>query len=224
MRTGRAGRCAWIAACSGALWWACGVAGCSSAGIAVREQLGFPKREQLVNRVQEARDGQEEAKEQFASALEEFLALTGADGGELEPVYARLKRELDRSKDRAEAVRERIGAVERVANALFAEWRGELDDYTNAELRRASEDQLARTQQRYEELLAAMKRAESKMDPVLAAFNDQVLFLKHNLNARAIASLETTRASLEEEIGALIAEMERSIAEANAFIDEMGTE
>ena len=194
---------------------------CASTGIAVREQLGFPKREQLVNRVQEARDGQEAAKEQFASALEEFLALTGVDGGELEQTYSRLNRELDRSKDRAETVRQRIRDVERVADALFKEWRAELDQYTSADLRRASEDQLERTQDRYDDMLAAMKRAESKMDPVLAAFNDQVLFLKHNLNARAIASLQTTMASLEDEIGALIAEMERSIAEANSFIDEM---
>jgi hypothetical protein len=195
--------------------------GCSSAKIALGEQFGYAKREQLVDRVQEARDGQEEAKEQFASALEEFLALTNADVGDLEKTYARLKREFERSESKAESVRERIDDVERVAGALFKEWERELGEYTSDELRRASERSLERTRDRYEELLGAMRRAEAKMTPVLDAFRDQVLFLKHNLNARAIAALEGTVASLESEIAALIAEMDASIAEANAFIDEM---
>jgi hypothetical protein len=32
-----------------------------------------------------------------------------------------------------------------------------------------------------------MLKAEQKIQPVLGAFRDQVLFLKHNLNANAIA-------------------------------------
>jgi len=195
--------------------------GCASTGIAVREQLGYAKREQLVNRVEETRDAQEQAKEQFATTLDELKSLTGFDGGELESAYNRLKRELDRSADRAERVRNRIDSVERVADALFKEWEGELEEFSSESLRRASEDQLLETRSRYEEVVAAMRRAESKMDPVLVAFNDQVLFLKHNLNARAIASLDETVVELEADIATLIRDMEASIAEANQFIDSM---
>ncbi|MEC9373762.1 MAG: DUF2959 family protein, partial [Planctomycetota bacterium] len=173
---------------------------CAGTRIELAESFGYAKREQLVDRVQDARDGQEAAKEQFASALEEFLALTQVEGGELESTYSRLSRELDRSESRANQVRERITSVERVANALFREWRDELDDYTNADLRRASERQLTDTQQTYDRLIEAMRRAESKMDPVLNAFRDQVLFLKHNLNARAIASLSDTFAGVEADV------------------------
>ncbi len=195
--------------------------GCS--GIAIREKLGYAKREQLVSRVEETRDAQESAKTQFASTLEELQSLSGVDGGELESAYSRLRRELERSESRAESVRERIRAVERVGEALFEEWEDELGEYESADLRRASEAQLDATRDRYEELTRAMRRAESKMEPVLAAFGDQVLFLKHNLNARAVASLDRTVADLEGEIAALIADMEASIAEANSFIDEMGS-
>jgi hypothetical protein len=68
-----------------------------------------------------------------------------------------------------------------------------------------------------------MKAAEAKMDPVLAAFKDQVLFLKHNLNARAIASLQDTVGRVESDVQRLVAEMEASINEANTFIQQMGT-
>lgn len=198
------------------------LAGCSSTGIALREQMGYAKREQLVDRVQDARDEQEEAKEQFASTLEEFKALTGFDGGDLEKTYNRLKRESDRSEDAADDVRGRIKGIERVADAMFREWERELDEYQTASLRTASEAQLRDTKARYGQLIRAMKDAESRMDPVLAAFNDQVLFLKHNLNARAIQSLDSTVLELEGEVDRLIEEMNASIGEANAFIESMG--
>ncbi len=200
-----------------------GLPGCSSTGIAVREMFGQAKREQLVDRVEDARDEQEAAKEQFVTTLEEFKALTGYDGGELEDVYDRLRTQLDRSESRAGGVRSKVRDVQRVADAMFGEWEEELDQYESESLRRASEQQLYDTKRSYSELIDAMQRAEATMEPVLAKFRDQVLFLKHNLNARAIASLETSVGELEGEIGALIAEMEASIAEADTFIASMGS-
>ena len=66
-----------------------------------------------------------------------------------------------------------------------------------------------------------MQRAEARIDPVLAAFRDQVLFLKHNLNAQAIASLETELVSVRTDVSSLLKAMEVSIAEANDFIKDM---
>jgi chromosome segregation ATPase len=171
--------------------------------------------------VQEARDDQQEAKAQFATALDEFLALPEVEAGELEATYRELQRQLERSEARASDVRGRIDAVERVATALFKEWDRELEDYENESLREASARQLRETRGLYDRLITKMRAAEQSMDPVLGAFRDQVLFLKHNLNARAIASLSESFGDLESQIGALIREMEASIEEANAFIDQM---
>ncbi len=204
---------------------ACGLVvvsgGCSSATIAIKESLGHPKREQLVARVKDARDGQEAAKQQFASALDEFLSVTGTSGGDLELKYKKLQAGYDRSVSRADGVHGRIKDVERVADALFKEWKNELTQYSSENLRQASQRELDATQQKYQGLLGAMKSAEAKMAPVLSAFKDQVLFLKHNLNARAIASLQGNVVQFQSDVGTLIKEMEASIAEANSFIDEM---
>ena len=197
--------------------------GCASTSIALRESFGTPKREQLVDRVDETRDAQESAKEQFASTLDELKSLSAYEPGELDGAYNRLKSQLDRAETRAGKVSGKIKSVDRVANALFAEWESELSEFSTESLRNASARQLDDTKSRFGDVLYAMRKAESKMSPVLAAFNDQVLFLKHNLNARAIASLDSTLLELETEIGALIADMEASIAEANAFIDDMST-
>jgi DNA repair exonuclease SbcCD ATPase subunit len=194
------------------------LASCQTAYYVTMEKLGYPKRDLLVSRVRQARDSQQEAKEQFQSALEHFSAVVHFRGGELEAKYNELRAELDRSEARASTVHQRIAAVEDVAEALFKEWEAELAQYTQEALRRASARQLAQTRQRYTPLMSAMKRAEAKMEPVLAAFRDHFLFLKHNLNARAIASLRQEGIAVETDITGLIRAMEASIAEADAFI------
>jgi hypothetical protein len=188
------------------------------------EQFGVHKRDILVDRVEDAREAQDDAREQFASALEEFASVVDYDGGDLEEIYEGLNAEFERSEDRAEDVRERIEAVERVSEALFDEWSEELEQYSNASLRRDSERQLRETRQRYEELVAAMWRAESRIAPVLDAFRDQVLYLKHNLNARAIAALRSELGSIESDVRVLLADMEAAIAESDRFIADMRTE
>jgi len=197
------------------------ITGCRSAYYKTMEAFGQHKRDLLVNRVENARDAQEDAKEQFKSALEKFTDVVEFSGGKLQDKYDQLKSELDKSKSKAESVRSRIDGIENVAKALFKEWENELEQYANDELRRSSEQKLKQTRQRYSQLIVAMKRAESKIEPVLTAFNDQVLFLKHNLNAQAIASLHNELASIEVNIATLIKEMEASIAEANEFIKAM---
>jgi septal ring factor EnvC (AmiA/AmiB activator) len=193
--------------------------GCSKAYYATWEKLGWEKRDILVDRVEDARDAQTDAKEQFTDALEQFRSVIAFDAGELDDQYDALSRELSDSQRRADAVTDRIAAVEKVADDLFAEWEQELDQYNSDDLRRRSRDQLTATRDRYDQMLAAMQRAEAKMQPVLDVFEDQVLFLKHNLNARAIASLEDVAADLDEEVAALVEDMQTSIDEANAFID-----
>ncbi len=200
------------------------LAGCTSQRIALSEKFGYAKREQLVDRVEDARDGQEAAKKQFESALKEFLAVTAVSGAELrelEAQYDKLNREYERSESRAKDVHNRIGKVRQVADALFQEWRLELDQYSNADLRRHSERQLADTRRQYDRLIEVMETAEARMTPVLAAFKDQVLFLKHNLNARAISSLQQNADRIQSDVGSLVRDMEASIAEANAFIRQM---
>ncbi len=200
---------------------------CSTATIAAKEALGYAKREQLVDRVGDARDAQGQAKQQFADALEQFLSVTGVGGSpstkDLESRYAKLKDALAASEKRASAVRGRITDTKNVAEALFKEWNKELAQYSSPAMKQASQRQLEDTKRQYERLIGAMDDAAAKMDPVLAAFRDQVLFLKHNLNARAIASLQGVSETLGADVAALIKEMETSIAEADTFIAAMKT-
>jgi len=197
------------------------LAACQSAYYGTMERLGVPKREIMVSRISEAQEAQEEGQEQFKDALEQFRSVINFDGGELQAVYDRLDAEFQDSEAAAERIRNRIRAVEDVADALFDEWEDELDLYSNDSLRRDSERQLQDTRQRYQRLLSAMERAEDTIDPVLDNLRDNVLYLKHNLNARAVASIRGELDTINADVDRLIQAMEEAIAESDRFISEM---
>ena len=176
------------------------------------------KRDILKDNVQEARDEQKKAAEQFKDALTRLRELYGSPGGDLEKLYDRLQADFNKSTSRANAVRERIGKVETVSSDLFKEWEGEIGTMQNAALAADSRNKLRETREKYESLHSAMKRAEASMDPVLAQFHDQVLYLKHNLNAQAIGALKGETMDIEKEIQKLIADMNSSIEEADRFV------
>src|SRR5688500_103816 len=186
------------------------------------EGMGYAKRERLVDNVKEARQEQVDAKKQFASALDEFKSVVNFQGGDLEAVYNKLNKAYERADGQAAQVNEKITGVKRVASALFEEWGGEINQMKDdPSLKRQSQELYDKTKDSYKEMISRMDSAAATMDPVLSKFKNRVLFIKHNLNAQAIASLKGTELELGSDIDRLIKEMEASIAEADAFIKEI---
>ena len=191
---------------------------CQSTYYAAMEKVGYAKRDILASRVKSARDAQQDAKQEIVSALEQFSRTVNFQGGELEAQYKRLDGKLNDSEEAAAKVKSRIADVQDVADALFREWRQELAQYSSADLRRRSEQQLGATQARYSQMLGAMKQAESRMEPALRPLRDQVLFLKHNLNARAVGALKGEVAKVDAEVDRMVADINRAVAEADRFV------
>jgi len=196
-----------------------GLSACDTVYMATMDKIGYAKRDILSSRVKSARDAQEDAKKDIQSALEQFGKVVVYQGGDLEATYKKLS-----SEDSAETVRKRIRDVESVADALFSEWETELGHYSSADLRRKSEAKLSQTKTRYKDMLGAMNRAEQRIDPVLKPLRDQVLYLKHNLNARALAAMKGELAKVDAQVDRLVRDMNRSIAEADKFIQAMEKE
>ncbi len=197
------------------------LAACQAAYYEAAEQVGIHKRDILVDRVEDSRDAQQEAEEQFLSALDQLSELTNFDGGDLEDMYEAMAEEYEDAEDAAREVRDRIDAVEDVAEALFEEWQEEIEQFSSARMKADSQAKLRETRRRYDQMVAALRRSEAKMDPVLVALKDNVLYLKHNLNARAVASLKVEFSAIEDDIESLIAEMRKAIASSDAFIASM---
>ena len=201
-----------------------GFSGCSTMYYGTMEKLGVHKRDIMVDRVKEARDTQNEAKEQFLTAMDQFKRVVNFQGGDLEKEYNKLNATLKKSESKAADVRDRIRAVEDVSDALFSEWRSEIKQYSSDTLRRSSQRKYDTTKKKYEELIKAMKRAEAKLEPALVPLRDQVLFMTHNLNARAIAGLSEEVISVQTNVDKLVKDMESAIAKADAFIASLQSE
>lgn len=204
-----------------ALLIALSLSSCSTAYYAAMEKIGIPKREILTSRVENAKDAQVDAQEQFKDALEAYQSVVHFDAGDLGEKYETLKSEYENSMSTAKNVSDRIEKVENVAEALFDEWEEELETYSNASLRANSQRKLRATRSEYSRLLSSMHQAEEKIEPVLTVLHDQVLFLKHNLNTTAIGSLEGEVDVIRADVDQLVVALEKSIDEANIFIDTL---
>lgn len=198
--------------------------GCSSMYYGTMESLGVHKRDIMVDRVKEARDTQNETKQQFLTAMEQFKSVVNFQGGDLEKQYNQLNNTLQKSESKAHEVRKRIRSVESVSEALFAEWKAEIKKYNNDTLRNLSQQKYDRAKSKYTELIASMKKAETKLEPALIPLRDQVMFMKHNLNAKAIAGLSDEVVGVQTNVDELIRDIESAIAQADSFIASLQTE
>ncbi len=194
--------------------------GCQRTYYGFWEKLGKEKRHILKDRVEDVRDEQEKAQEEFKEVLARVKEIYGFEGGKLEDFYDRLKDDYEDCELRAAAVRERIDEAESVAEALFREWEAEINEINNMEYREKSRRSLNDTRARYARLQATMEQAEGRMEPVLQNLKDYTLFLKHNLNARAIGALGQEVESIEIEVQSLIRDIRRSINEADDFLKD----
>lgn len=197
--------------------------GCASVQYSALEKVGIHKRDILVDRVEDARDSQSETRENLVSAYEQLSQLVGHDGGELEAKYKRLNKDVERSRESVEELDERLESIDRVSEDLFEEWEAELELYNNSTLRAEQEKNLAQSRKQFRKMRDRMQVARNRVDPVMAVLNDNVLYLKHSLNAQAVAALRGEASKLEGEVEALIRDMQIAIDEADAFIDKMRT-
>ncbi len=204
-----------------ALTVALGVSGCTSAYYSVMQKLGKEKRDILVQRVKDSKKDQEDTKEKLQTTMESFQALTGFQGGSLEKSYKKLNGDYESAADQVQKLHDRIQSIDKVSNDLFNEWQNEINQMGNAKLKAQSSAMLRDSKSKNAVFLTAMHNTEARITPVMAAFHDQVLFLKHNLNARAIGSLKGTSAKMDTDVTALKKSIDASMAEADNLINSL---
>ncbi len=197
-------------------------AGCQSLyDKSLEKFFGVEKRELLKKAVESVNSDQKKAQEEFKDALTVLKELYAFEGGDLERVYNKFKASYTDAQVQSDAVHKRIANMERTARSLFSEWNAEIRQYTNAAMAEDSKAQLAETKNRYTQLSRSVRESERSMKPVLKQLNDNVLYLKHNLNASAIGSLKGESALIESQIDELIKKMNASMEESDAFIKTM---
>lgn len=189
-----------------------------------KESIGEHKRDIVVYQVEQACTSLQETRNEFEDALGKFRSLVNVNESALEHKYNLLNRQYQFCRSKSDSVTDRIRAIEEVSYALFTEWENELNEYTDRNLRHNSKQQLKTAKQNYQRLIKTMRLAEARIQPVLLAFKDQVLYLKHNLNARAISALQHEFIEIGIDISQLIHAMELTIVEASQFVSVLSSQ
>ncbi len=196
------------------------ISGCSSVYYSAMEKIGKEKRDILIDNVEDVQESQTKAQEEFKDALTKIKELYSFDGGKLETFYNELKDSYEDCNSRADQINQRINNVQQVAKDLFKEWAIEITQINDAKLKNSSKRSLRDAKTKYHKLEKIMIKSTNGMNPVLTKLNDYVLYLKHNLNAKAVGSLGGEVVSIEKEVATLIKDMNISIKEAEAFINK----
>lgn len=192
--------------------------GCKSPYYATMEKFGIEKRHILIDNVEDVQKSQTKAQEEFKDALTRIKELYNFDGQELEAFYKKVKNAYEDCDDRADQIEGRIDDVKSVAKDLFKEWESEIAQISDAKMKSSSRQSLRDAKHKYAKLETVMKNSTKRMYPVLTKLKDYVLYLKHNLNAKAVGSLGSEVVSIEKDVAKLIADMNVSIKEADNFI------
>jgi len=190
---------------------------------ALENVLGFEKRELLQKSVQSVKTDQVKAQEEFQDAMTELKKLYGFDGGNLEKMYNKFKGAYEDSSEQAGKVNERVDNMNRIAKSMFSEWSGEIRQYESKEFAADSQRKLDLTRERYEVLIKSARESEAAMKPILKKLNDHVLYLKHNLNAASVGTIQGETKSIQTDVEELTRRMNESIREADNFIQLLGT-
>ena len=198
--------------------------GCTSSYYKAMKTLGKEKRDILVSRVKDSKRDQQQAKEQIKTTMESFQALTGFQGGALEKNYKKLNGDYEKAADAAQKLHNRIDSIDQVSNDLFKEWQKEIDGMENKKLKAQSAGMLKQSRLNEAGYIKSMRQTEARMTPVITAFRDQVTFLKHNLNARAIGSLKGTSTRMSTDVEVLMVSLDASIAQADSLIASLNTD
>ncbi len=195
------------------------ISGCNTVYYSAMEKFGKEKRHILVDNVEDVQKSQENAQEEFKDALTRIKELYAFEGGDLESFYDKLKNSYNDCDSRAKQIERRINNVEEVAFDLFKEWKAEIILINDAKLKNSSKKSLRDSKIKYQKLEAIMNKSTKGMYPVLSKLKDYVLYLKHNLNAKAVGSLSSEIVSIEKDVEKLIMDMNVSINEAENFIN-----
>lgn len=180
---------------------------------------GMPQ-EDLVERVRGAQDEVSEGREDFGAAFNLYQRLSAPQAVELDELSDDFADSIESCAARASDVAERIESVRGEADALFKGWNEQLARFSGETLRKKSEAMMLDTQARAQRVLAALERVEARAQPMLLKLQDYALFFHHNLNARAIATLQDTYKDFDSEFKALEGEFGKAQAEITAFLDQ----
>lgn len=185
------------------------------------ELLGREKRDLLSSNIESLKGDQEDAKEEFSDVLERMRLEYVGEKQSLAETYSDLKSDYDDIKDEVDDVTSRLNRVDALAKALFKEWLVEANEFDSTEYRRKSLAKRGQTMRSFNKYMKSTRKIEAGMNQSLKALQDEVIFLKHNLNSQIVSQFNVKLANIEKDMEKIIVKIEKSIQGTDSYIKEI---
>ncbi len=194
------------------------LSGCASTYLSVWETLGFQRRDLLVARVENAREGADASVAAFERVLDDMMPIAMRDAPVADTRFAALDAAFRDAQDSARRLSSEIEQVETVSQGLFLEWESELAKSRDSDHKRNEQRELATSRQAYNTLIGQFRSAEVGFSPTLNTVRDSIRVLQRNRAEPRSQEDRNALLSLRGDVDRLASELRRAIAVANDFV------
>ena len=194
---------------------------CSTLYYNTWELLGKEKRDVLKMNMEDVDDQQKDVEEKVSDTLALIRKNYNFKEGKLEATYDRMKEDYEDAKSLADDYSEQVQKTIDIADDLFDEWEDEAKELSNANYRTTSLKQLRQTKASFKRSEKSMRRVENSLNKLLKSYNDQVVYLKHSLNAKAVGNLKAELSEIKRNIEILSSRIEKSKQQNLEFLNRL---
>jgi hypothetical protein len=156
-----------------------------------RDDTSLTMVDELLERIERVHVDAEVAKGEVHELLDAFYALND-DEAAADPLAAhgRCRFTSERSKSKAEALRESVTEMQRAAGPFFERWRDQLAEFVSAELRERSRERMDETRARYDAIVDAVLPALDGYEELNQRALDLTVYLAQDFNPDALSSID----------------------------------
>jgi hypothetical protein len=193
---------------------------CSFVNNIIKGKSGPADVDDLVAAVEKVNKELDASKASMLSAVQGLQTATAPDfQGDAVKAYKDLVKVIEASEDQADDLRKSIEKMQAAAAPVFDQWTKDLEAYSNPEMRQRSQVRLAAARERYDAVVAAVDPLLVEYESINESMRDHVLFLKHDMNPAALATIQDDVRNVAKDAASLDSRFNNGRAAAMAYIE-----
>jgi hypothetical protein len=182
------------------------------------QDAGVKQVEQLTKKAGATVEAIANTKVQLMKTMDVYNGLMADDAADRKDAYKKLQKEMESTEKRRAEIALKADEMKVEADTLFKSWADSATAISDPDLRKRSDERLARTKAKFAEVGTVSQKAAELYGPVMKALQDQVTYLGHDLNPSAVASLKPNAAKLNDQTKDLVKRIDDTIMTANTAI------
>jgi hypothetical protein len=195
----------------------------TTVGVAAQDE-GVKQIQELIKTAKAEVQSIDTAKLQLQKTMDAYNAVMAPEVKDRRDAYKQLQKEMANTDKRRADVSTRSTKMNAEADKLFKSWEESTARIQSPDLRKRSEDRLKKTQDRFAELRQTGQNASSQYESFMKTMQDQVVYLGHDLNPGAVASLKPDADKLNTRAQDLYAVIDKITTAANTNISKLNSE